>query len=174
MFYTTFPTKFGFSGFAWNEVGLTAFSLPEENIDEVATRLQQNGEPKAPDGNIPFPLKSLIQRVQNHLEGNLQDFVDLNLDWTNLSDFKRDVYLETRSIKPGLKKSYGNIARALGLGAKGAQAVGAALGRNPWPLVVPCHRVVSACGKMTGFSGPGGIRTKARLLALEGAELLSE
>ena len=75
---------------------------------------------------------------------------------------------------PGTIKSYGQIAEALGLGAAGARAVGVALATNPWPLVVPCHRVVAANGKMTGFSAPGGIRTKTRLLAIEGSELLSE
>jgi len=58
--------------------------------------------------------------------------------------------------------------------AEAARAVGVALATNPWPLFVPCHRVVSAGDKMTGFSAPGGVRTKARLLVLEGAELLSE
>ena len=65
-------------------------------------------------------------------------------------------------------------ARALGQPPGVSRAIGAALGANPWPLLVPCHRIVAADGKMTGFSGPGGIRTKLRLLALEGAELFAE
>jgi methylated-DNA-[protein]-cysteine S-methyltransferase len=84
------------------------------------------------------------------------------------------VYLQTQGIKPGFEKSYGEIARLMGLGNEAARAVGMALAANPWALIVPCHRVVSAGGRMTGFSAPGGVRTKARLLALEGAELLSD
>jgi len=95
-------------------------------------------------------------------------------DWSKVSEFQQAVYRDALTIPPGFKKSYGEISRALALGPEGARAVGAALATNPWPLIVPCHRVVSASDKMTGFSAPGGIRTKTRLLVLEGAELLSE
>ena len=84
------------------------------------------------------------------------------------------VYVQTQAIQPGFKKTYGEIARLMAMGNEAARAVGVALAANPWPLIVPCHRVVSAGDKMTGFSAPGGVRTKTRLLALEGAELLSE
>ena len=96
------------------------------------------------------------------------------LDWSRVSDFQRAVYLQAQDIKPGYKKSYGEIAKLMALGHDAARAVGVALATNPWPLLVPCHRVVSAGDKMTGFSAPGGVRTKTRLLTLEGAELLSE
>lgn len=96
------------------------------------------------------------------------------LDWSRVSDFQQAVYGQVRAIKSGEKKTYGNIAQLVGLGSGSARAVGIALATNPWPLIVPCHRVVSACGKMTGYSAFGGIRTKTRLLVLEGAELLSE
>jgi len=112
--------------------------------------------------------------VQLHLEGQLQDFSGTILDWSRVSDFQRAVYLQAQAIKPGYKKSYGEIAQLMALGHESARAVGVALATNPWPLIVPCHRVVSAGDKMTGFSAPGGVRTKTRLLALEGAELLSE
>ena len=73
-----------------------------------------------------------------------------------------------------IRREASRIRVSLGLPAGSARAVAAALGANPWPLLVPCHRIVGADGGMTGFSGPGGIRTKTRLLALEGALLLSE
>ena len=104
----------------------------------------------------------------------MQDFSDVGLEWSLVSDFQQSVYLQTQRIAAGSKKSYGEIAAALELGPGAARAVGVALATNPWPLIVPCHRVVSASDRMTGFSAPGGIRTKTRLLALEGAELLSE
>ncbi len=122
----------------------------------------------------PVWVRRVMERAQEHFRGRLQDFADIKLDWSRVSDFQRAVYEQTRAIKPGFKRSYGEIAHALALEPGGARAVGAALGANPWPLIVPCHRVVSAGGKMTGFSAPGGVRTKTRLLTLEGAELLSE
>ena len=108
------------------------------------------------------------------LDGRLTDFSSTPLDWSRVTDFQQAVYLQTQRIKPGYKTSYGEIAKLMALGNSSARAVGVALATNPWPLIVPCHRVVSAGDKMTGFSGTGGIRTKTRLLALEGAELLSE
>jgi methylated-DNA-[protein]-cysteine S-methyltransferase len=119
-------------------------------------------------------VQDVITRVQQHLAGALQNFSDTSIDWSSVSEFQQSVYRAARAIKPGHTQSYGEIAHTLGLGPEGARAVGVALASNPWPLIVPCHRVVSASGKMTGFSAPGGVRTKTRLLALEGAELLSE
>jgi len=119
-------------------------------------------------------VRRVIAGVQRHLEGGLRDFAGTPLDRSCASDFQMAVYAQTQAVKPGATVSYGEIARKLSLGTEGARAVGMALAANPWPLIVPCHRVVSSGGKMTGFSAPGGVRTKTRLLALEGAELLSE
>jgi methylated-DNA-[protein]-cysteine S-methyltransferase len=119
-------------------------------------------------------VRDVISRVRRHLEGDPQDFSGTAIDWSIVSAFQRAVLQQALSIRAGYLRSYGEIARALALGPGGARAVGSALAANPWPLIVPCHRVVSATGKMTGFSGPGGVRTKTRLLALEGAELISE
>jgi methylated-DNA-[protein]-cysteine S-methyltransferase len=128
----------------------------------------------AAEAAAPEFVRSLIGRARRHLEGTPQDFSDVPLAWERVNSFQRDVYRQTQAIPAGQMRSYGEVASAIGGGPESARAVGAALGANPWPLVVPCHRVVAADGRMTGFSGPGGIRTKTRLLALEGAELLSE
>ena len=112
-------------------------------------------------------MRQIVARIQRHLEGELQHFSGDRIDWSRVSEFQQAVYRDTQAIKPGFKKSYGDISRALALGPEGARAVGAALATNPWPLIVPCHRVVSATDRMTGFSAPGGIRTKTRLLVLE-------
>jgi methylated-DNA-[protein]-cysteine S-methyltransferase len=93
------------------------------------------------------------------------------LDWSRVTPFQKKVYLETRAVRAGYTTTYGAIARALGLGPEGSRSVGVAEGANPWPLIVPCHRVIASNGKMTGFSAPGGIELKTRLLALERAEL---
>jgi methylated-DNA-[protein]-cysteine S-methyltransferase len=170
---TLFPTDFGVCGLAWNDTGLTAFQLPEATEMRTTHSLRTKSKSDTPVV-APAWVQKVIERVQQHLSGHPDDFSDVPIDWSQVSDFQRAVYEHALTIKPGYKRSYGEIARALTLEPGGARAVGTALGTNPWPLIVPCHRVVSADDRMTGFSGPGGIRTKTRLLALEGAELLSE
>jgi methylated-DNA-[protein]-cysteine S-methyltransferase len=174
MAFALFPTAFGTCGIAWNERGLSRFRLPEQTEGLAGERLAPGAGERVPADEAPAWVRDAIARVQRHLQGDLQDFSGLAIDWTLVSAFQKAVYLQTQAIAPGLENSYGGIARALALGPESARAVGAALAANPWPLIVPCHRVVSASGKMTGFSAPGGVRTKTRLLALEGAELLSE
>jgi methylated-DNA-[protein]-cysteine S-methyltransferase len=172
--HTLFPTAFGTCGVAWNDTGLTGFQLPEET--EALTEQHLAAKARSLPATAPVPgwVQEVIQRVQQHLQGKLQDFTGTRLDWSRVTDFQEAVYLHAQGIKPGYKKSYGDIARLMALGHEAARAVGVALATNPWPLIVPCHRVVSASDKMTGFSAPGGVRTKTRLLTLEGAELLSE
>jgi methylated-DNA-[protein]-cysteine S-methyltransferase len=168
-----FPTSFGACGLSWAGERVTRFHLPEATEALTRRRLAPAG------GDIPLDaapqwVRAVAARVRLHFEGDLQDFSDVALDWTVVSEFQRSVYVQTQLIKPGFKRGYGDVADALSLAPGSARAVGVALATNPWPLLVPCHRVVSANDRMTGFSGPGGIRTKTRLLALEGAELLSE
>jgi methylated-DNA-[protein]-cysteine S-methyltransferase len=169
-----FPTAFGDCGIAWNETGLTGFQLPEATPELAEAHLSRKAKSLPAEGAPPDWVQRIITRVQQHLAGQLQDFSGTVLDWSRVTDFQRAVYLQALEIKPGYKKSYGEIAKLMALGNEAARAVGVALATNPWPLLVPCHRVVSAGDKMTGFSAPGGVRTKTRLLALEGAELLSE
>lgn len=172
--HVLFPTRFGTCGIAWNDTGLTGFQLPEESDTPAGEHLARKARSLLATAPPPEWVQRLITRVQQHLEGQLQDFAGTMIDWSRVTDFQQAVYLQTQAIKPGYKKSYGEIAGLLALGHEAARAVGVALATNPWPLIVPCHRVVSAGDKMTGFSAPGGVRTKTRLLALEGAELLSE
>lgn len=172
--HTLFPTTFGTCGIAWNDRGLTGFQLPESDAEETERHLARKAHSKSADEPRPEWLRALIARVQAHLEGRLQDFADAPLDWSRATDFQQAVYRHALAIKPGYKKSYGEIVKAMALGPETARAVGVALATNPWPLIVPCHRVVSARDKMMGFSAPGGVRTKTRLLALEGVELISE
>jgi methylated-DNA-[protein]-cysteine S-methyltransferase len=173
--FLLFPTIFGACGVAWNEQGATAFQLPEASEAETAERLSARSDAVPANWeSAPAWVRVLIGRVQQHLAGHPQNFDDTPIDWSAVSEFQRAVYRETLAVGSGSKRSYGEIARALALGPEAARAVGVALATNPWPLIVPCHRVVSSSGKMTGFSGPGGIRTKTRLLVIEGAELLSE
>jgi methylated-DNA-[protein]-cysteine S-methyltransferase len=158
----TFPTALGTCALSWSGTGLTGFELPEAPV--LAVDLAQ----------LPQNIAALIARVQRHLAGELQDFTDVRYDFARVAEFPREVYHATLAVKAGSTASYGDIAAVLGYAPGMSRAVGTALGANPWPLLVPCHRIVSADGKMTGFSGPGGVKTKLRLLALEGAQLFAE
>lgn len=171
--YALFPTSIGICGIAWNDAGLTGFQLPE--ISEAATEqslVARTGS--AGRTEPPAWITDLIARVQRHLAGVPQDFADVRFDFSGVTPFQRRVYEAALAVKSGHTSSYGAIARQLELPPSASRAVGHALGQNPWPLLVPCHRFLSSTGKLTGFSAPGGVKTKVRLLALEGAELLAE
>ena len=162
--FADFDTAIGICRIEWHDASLTGFRLPDEAGDGVAT------------GATPPPpwVADIIIRVRQHLSGQLQDFSDLPYDFNRVGDFAREVYRANLAVKAGRTCSYGDIARQLGQPPAASRAVGTALGANPWPLLVPCHRVVASDGHMTGFSGPGGIKTKLRLLAIEGAQLFAE
>jgi methylated-DNA-[protein]-cysteine S-methyltransferase len=110
----------------------------------------------------------IIERIRCHLQGKMQDFRDIAVDMNVSEPFARQVYEAAREIPAGQTRTYGEIAKSLGQ-PLAAQEVGQALSRNPVPIIVPCHRVSAANGKLGGFSAPGGRTTKAKLLALEGA-----
>jgi methylated-DNA-[protein]-cysteine S-methyltransferase len=162
--HATFNTPLGTCAIAWNESGLTRFLLPDPE-----RRGGGNTEAEPPSW-----VREIIDRVQRHLVGEAQDFADVRFDFTRVPEFVRSVLRATLDIKPGHTATYGEIATAIGQPIAASRAVGSALGDNPWPLLIPCHRVLAATGKMTGFSGPGGIATKIKLLAVEGAQLLAE
>lgn len=155
---TTFDTSLGICGIGWDEQGLTRFELPP-----AAAR----SDDTAPPGWV----HSIIERVRRHLRGEPQDFSDLTYDFSRVGEFCAQVLRATLAVPSGQTRSYGEIAAAIGQPAGASRSVGAALGSNPWPLLIPCHRIIASDGKMTGFSGPGGIETKLRLLALEGAQM---
>jgi methylated-DNA-[protein]-cysteine S-methyltransferase len=104
------------------------------------------------------------------LAGEEVDLGEVELDLSDVPEFQREVYRVARSLPRGVTMTYGEVAARVGA-AGAAQAVGQAMGHNPFPIVVPCHRVVAAGGGNGGFSAPGGVDTKLRLLAIEGATL---
>lgn len=159
--HTTFSTSFGTCAVAWNDAGVTRFLLPDPDRSTSGTEA------------VPPPwVQAIIDRVKRHLSGDSQDFADVPFDFSRVPAFNRAVLQATLNIKSGRTATYGEIAAAIGELPVASRAVGAALGANPWPLLIPCHRVLAAGGRMNGFSAPGGVATKARLLALEGAQLL--
>jgi len=129
----------------------------------------------APDSVAPPAwLQSIIKRVQRHLKAGNEDFADTPFDWDAVTSFQGRVYRAALQTSPGVTASYGKLAEAMGDTTASSRAVGSALGRNPWPLLVPCHRFVSSTGKLTGFSAPGGIETKLKLLNIEGCQLFAQ
>jgi methylated-DNA-[protein]-cysteine S-methyltransferase len=141
--------------------------LPEANPAATLARLKRRF-PDHAQSPPPPAVAEAIARIAAMLAGAADDFADLPLDPAGVGAFERAVYRETRSIPAGATSTYGAIARSLGDVAQ-SRAVGQALGRNPWPIVIPCHRVTGADGRMGGFSAPGGRETKLKLLELEGA-----
>lgn len=166
--HALFPTSLGVCGLAWSAAGITGFALPP-----VYSGFTDTGD-EDQSGDPPEEIAALIVRVTTHLSGKPDDFGDVRYDFGRLSPFQRAVYEAALRVKAGDVRTYGWLATEAGRTTQASRAVGGALGQNPWPLLIPCHRFVGANGKMTGFSAPGGVVTKRKLLALEGAELLAE
>jgi O-6-methylguanine DNA methyltransferase len=164
--YTLFDTRIGRCGVAWGPRGIVTVQLPdgrEEDLCARLARLNGGGPPTVP----PPAIEEAVVAIAALLSGARTDLAGIQLDMESLPDFQRRVYLAARAIPPGETRTYGEIARALGAPGM-SRAVGQALGRNPFPIVVPCHRVLAAGGRIGGFSAPGGITTKLRLLTIEG------
>jgi methylated-DNA-[protein]-cysteine S-methyltransferase len=165
--YAFFDTPLGRCAIAWSERGIAAVELP--GSDDAATRRRiARTLPQAEETTPPADVAAAIDAIVRMLDGEPDDLAALALDMDGVPEFHRKVYDAARAIPPGETRSYGEVAAALGEPGA-AQAVGRALGRNPFPIVVPCHRVLAANGALHGFSAPGGIETKRRMLALEGA-----
>ena len=165
MRYALVDTELGIFGLAWTDLGLARIALPGR--DRARTELwisRDPAEPGFPDG----PVAGLPDRIRAYARGTRQDFADVPLDLRGIPDFHRQAYAELLKVGYGETTTYGAIARALGDVAL-SRAVGQAMGANPIPLVVPCHRVLAADGRSGGFSSPGGVGAKLRLLALEHA-----
>ena len=168
--FTLFDTAIGRCAIAWGDAGVIAVRLPERT--DAMTRDQiRRRHPEARETNPPATIETAISDIRRLLDGQKQDLSAIALDMDGVPDFEQRVYAETRSIPPGETLTYGDIATRLGDVAL-SRAVGQALGRNPFPIIVPCHRVLAAGGKSGGFSAPGGVETKRRMLEIEGAREL--
>jgi methylated-DNA-[protein]-cysteine S-methyltransferase len=166
----SFDTALGRCRVAWSPSGLTGVRLPEEGVDASAAASSQAPDPGACALDAaPAFVRDAVARMQALLAGAPVPLDDLPLDLSGIEPFARAVYAETQRLGPGQTCTYGELAARIGqAGDPGAaRAVGQALGRNPWPLVVPCHRVLAAGGRLGGFSAPGGAATKQRLLVIE-------
>jgi methylated-DNA-[protein]-cysteine S-methyltransferase len=164
--YTLFDTAIGPCALAFTPRGIDAVGLPDRSRAALAARFNQLADRAA----VPLPreLRAIVEAIVAHLRGELQEFAQVRVDLEHASPFERRVYARTRAIPAGETLEYGALAAELG-GVGLSRAVGQALGRNPVPLIVPCHRVVRAGGELGGFSATGGAALKRRLLSIEGA-----
>jgi methylated-DNA-[protein]-cysteine S-methyltransferase len=165
--YTLIDTTLGRCAIGWGPRGILAVELPGRD-DQATRRRIRRAIPDAIEAVPPPDVARAIAAIAGLFDGAPDDLRSVVLDMTDVPDFDRRVYDAARAIPPGETLTYGQVAERIGeRGA--AQAVGQALGSNPFPIVVPCHRVVAADGTLRGFSAPGGIATKRRMLAIEGA-----
>ncbi|HEU4580780.1 MAG TPA: methylated-DNA--[protein]-cysteine S-methyltransferase [Polyangiaceae bacterium] len=163
--YTLFETPIGRCGIAWGAAGICLLQLPEGRESATRARLRERLQGVS-EGEPPEFVQRAVAAITRLLAAEAVDLSELELDMAGVPPFHRRVYEQARRIPPGSKLSYGELAAQLGAPGS-ARAVGQALGRNPFPIVVPCHRVFAANGKLGGFSANGGVSTKLRLLALE-------
>jgi methylated-DNA-[protein]-cysteine S-methyltransferase len=168
--FAIFDTAIGRCGIAWNERGIVAAGLPEADDDKLRARLLRRC-PGAVEQAPPPAVQRAIDGVVALITRGTADLSDIALDMDGVPSFNRQIYEITRSIPPGSTITYGEIAARLGGGPELARDVGTAMGQNPFAPIVPCHRVVAANRKAGGFSARGGVNTKLRLLAIEGAQV---
>ncbi|GAA1969496.1 methylated-DNA--[protein]-cysteine S-methyltransferase [Amycolatopsis minnesotensis] len=165
--FALFDTAIGSCGVCWGEHGITRVQLPEANAARTTAKVLRD-YPDAVEAAPPPEIQHAIDAMTALLDGARLDLLEVEVDEDVVPEFHRRVYEITRAIPPGKTLTYGDIAHRLGMPGS-AQAVGQALGANPYPIVVPCHRVLAAGGGNGGFSAPGGVGTKLRMLVIEGA-----
>jgi methylated-DNA-[protein]-cysteine S-methyltransferase len=160
-----FETGLGWAGLVGDEARIVAALLPEPDPEPIRRRLLRL-HPEAVETEPTPAISAAAERVRGLIEGGNDDLADLPLDYSVVSEFERRVYEIARRIVPGETTTYGEIARQVGE-VTDSQAVGKALGRNPFAPIIPCHRVVAAGQKLGGFSATGGRALKLKMLANE-------
>jgi methylated-DNA-[protein]-cysteine S-methyltransferase len=165
--YAFFETAIGRCAIIWGAAGIRAVYLPERDESLIHSHIGRKFK-EAREASPPPEAASAITRITSLLRGGDDDLASVRLDMTGIPYFNRCIYDLARKVPPGATATYGEIAERFG-DAQIAQAVGQALGRNPFPIIVPCHRILAAGGKTGGFSAPGGVATKLKMLEIEGA-----
>ena len=167
--YCLIDTAFGPIGLAWSERGLLRLQLPDS--DEARTRQRLTRYLEAAESDPLDWLKPTIARLQLYFAGEKVDLSDAPLDLEDKPEFLRRLYQEMLKLGWGETVTYGGLAERVGMPLGAAQSVGQAMGKNPVPIIIPCHRVLASGNTMGGFSAPGGTQTKLKLLELEGVRL---
>ena len=158
--FTLFETAIGLCAIAWRNGRIVGVGLPEPTPSQTRARMARR-LPEVTEQGPPAAVQAVIDAIVALLKGEAKDLSDVALDFADVPDFNRRVYDVARSIPPGSTLTYGEIATRLGV-PREAREVGQALGRNPCPIIVPCHRVLAADGRSGGFSANGGVETKMR------------
>ena len=166
--FAIFDTAIGACGIVWNTRGIAGVQIHDGTEAATRSRLLRRFA-GAQEAKPPVHVQQAIDGVVALLRGEKRGLNDVTIDTEDLPEFNRRVYVIARTIPPGSTLTYGEIAERLGDKLL-AREVGQALGQNPIPLIVPCHRVLAAGGKTGGFSAPGGVVSKLRLLTIEGAQ----
>ena len=166
--FTLFDTAIGVCGIVWTARGVCGVQVPQASGDATRARVLRR-HPGAQEAAPPPHIKAAIDGIVALLSGERRDLSAIVIDDSAVADFNRRVYAIARKIPAGSTMTYGEIAEQLGDKAL-SRAVGQAMGENPTPIIMPCHRVLAAGGKTGGFSAPGGVETKLRLLSIEGAQ----
>jgi methylated-DNA-[protein]-cysteine S-methyltransferase len=168
--YCIFETAAGFCAIAWSEKGVVRFQLPVKS-PEGAERLLKRRAQETTRGEPRAEIAAAIAAAKRYFTGRETEFSGVRLDLDDMEPLFRQIYEAARRIRWGRTTTYGALAKDIGAGPEAARDVGAAMAQNPVPLIVPCHRVLAAGGKVGGFSAPGGAATKIRMLELEGVRL---
>jgi methylated-DNA-[protein]-cysteine S-methyltransferase len=165
--YCLFETTAGFCAIAWSEAGIARFHLPTSTAEETERSLRRRLV-DAQRGTPPAAVSAVIEAAKRYFAGEPVEFANVSLDLGGQDEFFRKIYAAARRVGWGQTTTYGSLAKELGAGPEAARAVGQAMAKNPVPLIIPCHRVLAAGGKLGGFSAPGGATTKQRMLEMEG------
>lgn len=169
--HIVFETALGFMGLAWSDAGLTRLCLPQSSREAVERRLLRLDGIAGPDSDTPPQwVVDLVAAVRAYAQGEAIDFSAVPVDLAGVDDFRLAIYDAARKLAFGETTTYGELARRAGHPGL-PRETGAALGANPVPLVIPCHRILAAGGKIGGFSAPGGSATKEKMLGLEGVHV---
>jgi methylated-DNA-[protein]-cysteine S-methyltransferase len=168
--YCVFETAAGFCAIAWSDAGVTRFHLPLSTAEATERSLRRRLS-DASASTPPANVNAVIAAAKCYFAGEKVDFSDVPLDLDVQDEFFRKIYSAARRLGWGQTTTYGTLAKELGAGPEAARDVGQAMAKNPVPLIIPCHRVLAAGGKLGGFSAPGGSSTKQRMLELEGVRL---
>jgi len=165
--YHLFETALGWMGIAWSDQGIARVLLPQRDVAAMERKLVAKG---AAAGNPTQQIAEVIARLRRYAAGEAVEFDDVPVDLSGADSFQKAIYDAARKLAFGVTTTYGGLASAAGHAGL-ARETGAALGQNPVPIVVPCHRILAAGNKIGGFSAPGGSSTKEKLLAMEGVQV---
>lgn len=167
----TFKTKIGSMAIAWEGNKIVAVNMPEKSSAILLEKIRERFS--APElrwsKNAPEFISITAEKITKHLDGNPQKFSLKDLELEKTAPFHKKVYENTLRVPAGTVLTYGELAKKAG-SPKASRAVGQAMAKNPFPIIIPCHRVVGGSGKLVGYSAHGGIETKKKILEIESSD----